>query len=126
MEQVNVREFRQRMSFYLNNLPVQLTRGGEIIATISKGDDVYTPSAEPAADVYTKEQKIAELREKVRAIEDKVPPAPEEEELRVYTEYDPDTGEITWTGTYRELVKQKGKKVAAIAWAKAKPVAPEG
>ena len=54
MAEVNIREFRERMSFYLSNLPITLTKGGVAIAEIipigvvytQKESLVYTPPAE--------------------------------------------------------------------------------
>ena len=128
MEKVSIREFRQRMPFYLNNLPIQLTKNGEIVATISQGENVYTP---PAESVYTtKEDKIAALRAAIAPIESKVdkstgeikPPA--EPERRTYTEYDGDRGEdIIITGTYQDFLTQCGgkKQRATATWKQGKP-----
>ena len=42
MEQVTLREFKNRISFYLDNLPITITRNGEIAAVVSGVHNVVT------------------------------------------------------------------------------------
>lgn len=140
MEKVNIGEFRNRMSFYLNNLPIELAKDGQVVATIvpagslykQKGQDVQAlvqGHVQGVVQAQTKEEKVAELRELIKPLETKVDTQTGEitqpdQERRRYVEYDEQRGEdIIIEGTFEDFQKRCGKKQRALAtWKAAKPL----
>lgn len=144
MQQVNVRELKARLSFWLNNLPIEVTKNGKVVATLSRSDgrgvttptdhgieEVTTEQPEPAPTAEAQTDKIAALRALIAPLEGKVdtstgeiqPPAVHKERRR-YTEYDDQRGEdILIEGTFDDFRIKCGSKGKAMqTWRLAKPV----
>lgn len=123
MEQVSVREFKARISFWLKNLPVQITNNGTVVATVASAGSVTTPESIPVTT--PKEQTVEGLRNPMKSTEDrmKIQSDPEPEEQRLYTEYT-DEGEKQIVVTKAILLKKYGVRGWQAYWKKAAPVQP--
>jgi len=78
MNEINIREFRGKIAFYLKNLPISITSKGKVIAHIigpkdhMVGNLAYTePTLINAASIGTPD-KLALAREALKVAEDKV------------------------------------------------------
>ena len=131
MEQVSIAEFRQRMAFWLGNLPIQLMSHGNVVGVITAPGEATELQPEALTPEEKRDAALKLLRAAIAPIEakSKVDKSTGEiiepqHERRTYTEYSEELGEdIVVTGTFQDFLKHCGgkKQRATAAWKQAKP-----
>jgi antitoxin (DNA-binding transcriptional repressor) of toxin-antitoxin stability system len=128
MERVSIKELQKRLSFWLKNLPVEITSHGETVAIIitpgAAEETVPTTQGEKAAVVGALNAQIAAIMDKSKAkVDTNTGEITEpEEEKRIYTDYsDTEKGEQEITVT-AALLKKKLRAGWKQAWGHCKPI----